>query len=429
MYINKSSLAQFAQGNKTSDVTMDRYLTQYLDLYDKVEPHVRAFVPEENRADRIKNEVARVREKYSEIPKPSLYGIPAGIKDLIHLDGLPTRAGSNLPSQALTKSEGSFIQKLRQKGVWFTGKTVTEEFAYAGPITTRNPHQLDHTPGGSSAGSAAAVAAGICPFAIGTQTLRSVMAPASFCGVVGFKPSYARIPIDGVQLMSPSFDTFGFFTQDMEGMDFLAAELVTGWRPFKEARKPVLGIPEGVYMTLLEDDTKITFQKQLKKLEEAGFSIKTVAMPWEDSFIYGDAMVRFVHGEMAQVHDPLFDVYKDLYDDTVRQAILSGRTITEEELEGYRSGQLKLRNDLLDVQKSQGIDLWVSPAQAGTAPLWGTRTGWTGMTAIWSYAGAPAVSIPAATINNMPLGFQCIGAYGRDEELIYWSKDVSLALQ
>lgn len=198
---------------------------------------------------------------------------------------------------------------------------------------------------------------------------------------------------------------------------------------FKEARKPVLGIPEGVYMTLLEDDTKITFQKQLKKLEEAGFSIKTVAMPWEDSFIYGDALVRFVHGEMAQVHHSLFDIYKDLYEDTVRQAILSGRTITEEELEGYRSGQIKLRNDLLDVQKSQGIDLWVSPAQAGTAPLWGTRTGWTGMTAIWSYAGAPAVSIPAASINNMPLGFQCIGAYGRDEELIYWSKVVSLALQ
>lgn len=121
---------------------------------------------------------------------------------------------------------------------------MTEEFAYAGPITTRNPHQLEHTPGGSSAGSAAAVAAGICPFAIGTQTLRSVMAPASFCGVVGFKPSYARIPIDGVQLMSPSFDTFGFFTQDMEGMDFLAAELVTGWRPLKKLVNLYWGYPK-----------------------------------------------------------------------------------------------------------------------------------------------------------------------------------------
>lgn len=428
MYINNSSLAQYRQSIKPSESALDAFLAQHTELYDQLESHIHAFVPEENRIDRIKNAVAKLRSKYIGHPLPPLYGIPVGIKDLIHIDGWPSRAGSNLPPQALTNPEGSLIKKLRQKGAWFAGKTVTEEFAYAGPIPTRNPHHLEHTPGGSSAGSAAAVAAGICPFAIGTQTLRSVMAPASFCGVVGFKPSYARIPIDGVQLMSPSFDTFGFFTQDIEGMLFIAEELVPDWKPFEEVRKPVLGIPEGVYMNLLEDDAKRTFQSQIKKLEGAGFEIKLTAMPWEDHFIYGDAMVRFVHGEMAQVHYPIFDQYKDLYNDSVRQAILAGRTIEEEELNQYRNGQIKLRNDLLDVQKTQGIDLWVSPAQAGTAPLWGTRTGWTGMTAIWSYAGVPAVSIPSATIHNLPLGFQCIGAYGRDEELLYWSQMISQAL-
>lgn len=428
MYIHNSSLAQFHQRVEPSESTLDTFLTQHLERYDLLEPHLHAFVNEVSRTDRIKDEVSRLKEKYLGLPKPALYGIPVGIKDLIHIDGWPTHAGSNLPPQVLASPEGSLIQKLKQKGAWFAGKTVTEEFAYGGPIPTRNPHHLEHTPGGSSAGSAAAVAAGICPFAVGTQTLRSVLAPASFCGVVGFKPSYGRIPIHGVQLMSPSFDTFGFFTQDIAGMEFIAGELVPDWRSIEEARKPVLGIPEGIYMTLLDDDVKKKFEDQIKKLKEAGFIVKTAAMPWEDQFIYGDAMVRFVHGEMAHVHESIFDQHQDLYHDSVKQAIIAGRSIEEEELERYRSGQIKLRNDLLDVQKTQGIDLWVSPAQGGTAPLWGTRTGWTGMTAIWSYAGMPAISIPSATVHNLPLGFQCIGAYGRDEELLCWSQMISQAL-
>lgn len=429
MYIHKASLEQFHQGLEPSDATLEDYLAQHLDLYEKVEPHIHAFVSEEDRIHRIKREVETLRHQYASTSIPPLYGIPVGVKDLIHIDGLPTRAGSNLPTSELTGAEGGFIKKLRQKGAWFAGKTVTEEFAYAGHLATRNPHHLDHTSGGSSAGSAASVAAGICPFAIGTQTLRSVIAPASFCGVVGFKPSYGRIPIDGVQLMCPSIDTFGLFTQDLNSMEFISAELISEWKLFESDRKPVLGIPEGVYMTLLDDEAKSAFQSQIKKLEAAGFIVRTVAMPWEDSFIYGDALIRFVHGEMAQVHAPIFEKNKDFYDAKVREGILTGQTIEEEELELYRRGQTKLRSDLMEVQRRYGIDIWVSPSQAATAPLWGTRTGWTGMTAIWSYAGAPAISIPSATISNMPLGFQCIGAYGQDEELIYWSKIVSQALQ
>ena len=428
MYVNRASLEQFHQGLEPSNDTLELYLAQHFELYGKVEPYIHAFVSEEDRIHRIKREVETLRQKYASSSLPSLYGIPVGVKDLIHIDGLPTRAGSNLPPSELTGAEGGLIKKLRQKGAWFAGKTATEEFAYAGHLATRNPHHLDHTSGGSSAGSAASVAAGICPFAIGTQTLRSVIAPASFCGVVGFKPSYGRIPIDGVQLMCPSIDTFGLFTQDLNSMEFISEELITEWKPFEADRKPVLGIPEGVYMTLLDDEAKETFHNQIKKLELAGFIVKTVAMPWEDSFIYGDAMLRFVHGEMAQVHAPIFERNKDFYDANVREGILAGQTIEDEELELYRRGQIKLRDDLIDVQRTHGIDIWVSPAQAATAPLWGTRTGWTGMTAIWSYAGAPTITIPSANINNLPLGFQCVGAYGQDEELIYWSKIVSQAL-
>ncbi|GIP26819.1 amidase [Paenibacillus sp. J23TS9] len=428
MYAKKNTLEMFRHISGTSDSALQHYQKQCLEHYARAEPHIHAFIHENNKEERIMNEIDDLSMKYSGHDKPPLFGIPVAIKDLIHINGLPTYAGSNLPAAALAGQEGSFVKRLREMGVWVAGKTVTEEFAYAGPIPTRNPHNCNHTAGGSSAGSAAAVAAGICPVAIGTQTLRSVTAPASFCGVAGFKPSYARIPMDGIILLAPSFDTMGLFTQDIASMEYISTHLIPGWRPFRSDRKPVLAIPNGVYMTLMFDETRNAFQDQIRKLEGEGFTIKTVDMPWSDELIYGDDLLRFVQGEMAREHETLFDQYKDCYGPAVRDAILAGQMIEEIELDGYRKGQISLRNDLMEIQQREGMDLWVSPAQGGTAPLSGGRTGWAGMTAIWTYAGLPTISIPSATVNDMPMGFQCIGSYGRDEELIYWSKQLSEVL-
>ncbi|MCJ8013746.1 amidase [Paenibacillus sp. KQZ6P-2] len=428
MYIKKNSLGMLLQFQETPDSVIEHYLTPCLDRFEKFEPHIHAFIHEENRETRILRDIEALKRKFTDVNKPPLYGIPVAIKDLFHVDGFPTHAGSELPHTVLTGEEGSLIRSLREKGMWITGKTVTEEFAYGGLIPTRNPHNLNHTSGGSSAGSAAAVAAGICPVAVGTQTLRSISAPASFCGVVGFKPSKGRIPMDGVILLSPSFDTAGFFTQDLPSMEYVSAQLIPEWQEFQSDRKPVLGIPNGIYMNLMFDDVRTAFQEQVKKQEESGYKIKRVDMPWSDEFIYGDDMLRFVQGEMAIVHQALFEEYKDIYGLGVHNAITAGFGIDDMELERYRKGQISLRNDLSDIQEREAIDLWISPAQGGTAPLWGEQTGWAGMTAIWSYAGLPTISIPSMTVNDMPLGFQCIGSYGGDEELIYWSKQVSKAL-
>ena len=410
MYIHKASLEDFQQGKIPSDFTLDQQLADHFTRYSQVEPHIQAFIDEENHTVRMKREAAHLKQTYRGKTKPPLYGIPVAIKDLIHVDGWLTRAGSALPPKELTGEEGTLVKELRKKGALIAGKTVTEEFAYSSPIPTRNPHHLEHSPGGSSAGSAAAVAAGICPLGIGTQTLLSVIAPASFCGVVGFKPSYGRIPIDGVFPLSPSYDTIGFFTQDLDSMEYAASHLVLGWKPFRSDRKPILGIPNGIYMDLMFDEAKHTFKDQKQRLEEAGIIIKLVDMPWEDDFIYGNSMLRLVQGEMAEVHSSLFEKYSDLYGETVRQAILTGQTIESEQLDKYRKKQIELRHALSDLQRKERIDLWVSPSQAGPAPKWGGGTGWGGMNQIWSFMGCPAVSIPSAKINNMPIGFQCIVA-------------------
>ncbi|MNC18530.1 Glutamyl-tRNA(Gln) amidotransferase subunit A [compost metagenome] len=359
--------------------------------------------------------------------KPALYGVPVGIKDLLHVEGLLTRAGSGLPAGVLTGQEGSLIRRLRSLGALIAGKTVTEEFAYNGPIATRNPYNTYHTPGGSSAGSAAAVAAGLCPLAIGTQTLRSVIAPASFCGVVGFKPSYGRVPLDGVILLAPSFDTIGFFTQNVSDMQVAAAALIPDWNHQHQqaGRKPVLGIPKGIYMELMSREVKETFTAQIEALQQKGYEVKQVNMPWEDEFIYGNAMLRFLEGEMAREHALWFGRFAEIYGTPVREAILRGREITDTELGMYRRRQSRLRRELETAKAAQGVDLWVSPAQGGTAPKIGEGTGWPGMTAIWTFAGCPTLSLPSASIDNLPLGFQCIGSYGEDEALAAWAQQIA----
>lgn len=412
-----------------TNLSLPDRLTYFYERYSRVEPFVNAFVPEENFQARLMRDTDLLSEKFPHHEKrPPFFGVPIAIKDLIHVDSFPTRAGSELPSSVLTAREGSFISKLRSLGGLFAGKTVTEEFAYHSVTPTRNPHNLAHTPGGSSAGSAASVAAGICPLAVGTQTLRSVIGPASFCGVVGFKPSYQRVDLDGVIRMSPSFDTIGFFTQDLDSMQLASSHFLPDWRPFSSDKKPVLGVPNGVYMSLMSEEVRLAFEIQLQSLNKAGYTIRHVDMPWDEAFLAGDPMIRMVQGEMAQIHEAWFKQYEHLYGSSVKAAIQTGQAVPLEELEQYRAGQLKLRADLEQTKRINSIDVWISPSQGGVAPKGFERTGWSGMTAIWSYAGLPTISVPFTKIDGLPLGLQCIGCFGNDEALLFWTKGIEQSL-
>ncbi|MDF9842308.1 MULTISPECIES: amidase [unclassified Paenibacillus] len=430
MQLVRNSLNDLIHNTDEAGISLRKSIDSYLTRFRELEPQIHAFVPEARLEQRLKLEQERLLASLAGTAgRPALWGIPVGIKDLIHAESLPTQAGSRLPAEALAGGEASIVTRLRELGAVIAGKTVTEEFAYHGPIATLNPHHSEHTPGGSSAGSAAAVAAGLCPLALGTQTLRSVLAPASFCGVVGFKPSYDRVPLDGVIKLSPSFDTIGLFTQDLSGMETAAELLIPEWNARQVSRKPVLGIPGGVYMELMSDEVKAVFTAQIKSLEQFGYQVKHVQMPWEDELIYGNAMLRFIQGEMAREHAERFGAYEPYYGASVREAILSGEAIPEEELADCRQLQLELRARLENLMNQEGIDLWVSPAQGGTAPrLEANNTGWSGMTAVWGFAGCPALSIPAASIGGLPLGFQCVGSYGEDEWLLARARQVVLEL-
>jgi Asp-tRNA(Asn)/Glu-tRNA(Gln) amidotransferase A subunit family amidase len=173
--------------------------------------------------------------------RPSLYGALLAVKDIFHVDGFTTRAGATVPPELFAGPEAACVTRLRQAGALVVGKAVTTEFAYFEPGPTRNPHNLAHTPGGSSSGSAAAVAAGLAPLALGTQTIGSVIRPAAFCGIVGFKPSLGRVDPQGLVFFSRTLDQRGLFTQDVAGMALAAAVVCREWRDLPApGRLPVL---------------------------------------------------------------------------------------------------------------------------------------------------------------------------------------------
>lgn len=242
---------------------------------ERLDSHIRAFLPEPERDARLRREAAELEARASGATRlPRLYGVPVGVKDCFKVAGFPTRAGSGLPPDLFAGREASAVTVLRDAGAVILGKTAMDEFAYVEPAPTRNPHNLAHTPGASSSGSAAAVAVGLCPLALGTQTSRSVIGPAAFCGVVGFKPTYGRIPIDGVIPLAPSFDTVGLFTQDAAGIAWAASVLVPDWRTDEPPRPPVLGVPDGKLFDWTLESGRRAFELQVGQLTRAGYEVR-----------------------------------------------------------------------------------------------------------------------------------------------------------
>jgi Asp-tRNA(Asn)/Glu-tRNA(Gln) amidotransferase A subunit family amidase len=254
-------------------------LNQLEERFNRVEPHIRAFIPEVGRFQRLHQDLDDLIKKYPHRhSRPVLFGIPIAIKDLYHVSGFVTRAGSKLRPEILTAEEGEVIRKLKEVGALILGKTVSTEFAYFASGPTRNPHNIKHTPGGSSSGSAAAVAAGLTPLAFGTQTIGSIIRPAAYCGIVGFKPSQGRIPTDGIIPLSPTVDQIGFFTSDVESIKVVTSLMCRDWNDEVKAQNIKLAIPQGPYLLKANRDMLKHFENVCRKLSDSGYEVVKIAM-------------------------------------------------------------------------------------------------------------------------------------------------------
>jgi len=395
------------------------FLDELQARFETVEPELHAFLPEEGRFERLHTEFGELEKRFPAAEsRPPLFGLPIGVKDIFRVDGFETRAGSRLPAASLAGRQAICVSQLKQAGGLVLGKTVSTEFAYFAPGPTRNPHDPGHTPGGSSSGSAAAVSAGLAPLAIGTQTIGSINRPAAFCGVVGFKPSFGRISTQGVIPLSPSLDTVGFFTQEVEAARRVAGVLLEDWRPNAVGDRPLLGVPTGPYLEQVSTEGRDHLNRVVDQLRRADFRVVEVpAMP--DYFKIAERHNRVLAAEAAEVHRQWFAEFEPLYHPKTAELIRRGQAVGSTELAAALDGRKKLRAELSGLMEQAGLDLWISPSAVGPAPEGLESTGDPAMNLPWTHAGLPTLSLPTGrSSDGLPLGTQLTGGWQRDEQLL-----------
>ena len=374
-----------------------------------------------------------------------LGGIPFGVKDIIETRGLATEYGSPIYRGRIGVDDAAVVRELRQRGGVMVGKTQTTAFAYRTPAATRNPHNLEHTPGGSSSGSAAAVAAGMVPLALGTQTQGSVLRPASFCAIAGFKPTYGLIPMEGVLPFAKSLDTLGFFTATAVDMLALwhalghdkAVSVGRGFTPRQAGREgppyvdpqasdpPTfpLGVPDPI--PDVEAAMASAFRSAVDRLRTAGISIQHVSLG-EMLTKLNDASRVIMAYEAARFHEQRYNEHGSRLAD-LADLIREGLEIETRNYEAARRFVGECRDRITEVYATTPVIL--VPSATGPAPFSLASTGDPRMNAPWTALGTPAISIPMGTSNGLPLGLQLTADRGDDARLLWTAVQVEAALK
>ena len=359
-----------------------------------------------------------------------LHGVPIGIKDIIDTGDMPTEDGTVLHAGRTPARDAAVVAMLRAAGAVIMGKTVTTECAYYHPGKTRNPHNPEHTPGGSSSGSAAAVAAGMVPLALGSQTNGSTIRPASFCGVYGFKPTHGLIPRSGMLRLSRALDHVGLFARSIEDLALLAESLVghdegdpdTRPRapiPFTRiaAEEPPLEPTLGFVKTPLWDRVDEEAKEALAELVEA-LAGRVVALELPESARAAwEWHPPIMAAEMAPTLDAEYERGRDRLSEKLRSLLAQGREVRALDYQRALARVPLLNEGFADI--FERCDAIVTPAAPGAAPRGLDATGDPAFCTLWTYCGMPAVSLPLLqAANGLPIGVQLVGPRDGDARLL-----------
>jgi len=349
----------------------------------------------------------------------SLHGVPLGVKDIYFTEGLETEAGSPLRKGFIPAHDAVTISRLRRAGAIVLGKTETTQFAMGDAAPTRNPWNLEHTPGGSSSGSAAAVAARMVPAALGSQTAGSVLRPASFCGVVGFKPSYGRCSAEGIFPLAWSLDHPGVITRSVADARLLFRILdERGERPRRRrsAEAPTLGVLRGRLIEQADPHVLANLEAVTKRLRAAGATLQEIRLS-DDFDLAIDVHHVVMAAEAAAYHAADHLAQPDAYRPNLRALIETGALIPASLYLQAQRLREELRTQVLALL--DGLDCLVMPTVVGTAPAGLAWTGSRTFQSPWSLFGMPALSVPSGlSRDGLPYGFQLIGAVDRDHAVL-----------
>ena len=367
------------------------------------------------------------RRRRSGRPTGPLHGLPVGVKDIIDVRGMPCERGTPLEAGRRPGDDAAVVRRLRRAGALILGKTVTTEFAYYAPGKTRNPLDNARTPGGSSQGSAAAVADGMVPLALGTQTNGSMIRPASFCGVVGYKPSFGAVPRTGVMADAPSLDTIGVFAGSIEdatliehamGADGIDRDAGASPGPLSAiaASEPPLRPNFAFVKTAAWEKADPGTVEGFTELQDTlGPAMEEVSLP-EPFKGAIEWLLVIMAAEMARGLGHYADAGANKVSHEFRAFIEEGRAVLAHDYLVARDWQRTLRAGLDRV--FDRFDAIVTPAAPGEAPGLET-TGDPSFCALWTLVGLPAVSLPLlAGPNGLPVGVQLVGPYGDDARLL-----------
>lgn len=349
-----------------------------------------------------------------------LSAIPFAVKDVIETANLPTEYGSPLYAGRQGTADADIVRRLRARGGILMGKTQTCAFACRTPAPTRNPHHLGHTPGGSSAGSAAAVAASMVPLAIGTQTHGSVLRPASYCGVTGFKPTYGLLSTEGVLPVARTLDTLGFFTHTALGMSRLWQGLGYGVDHDPET---TFGIPDPPLD--VEPEMADAFEAALRTLRRAGCSIEAVPItPMLATMPLESRIVEVF--EAARAHEARYREFGDRLNE-LAEVVRQGLRIPPARYDAALAYLAECRT-ALETQFAR-TPIVLTPAATGAAPAGFASTGDPRVNSPWTALGTPAIAVPMPVRSDaLPLGLQLSGEAGRDGLLLATAVRVAAVL-
>ncbi|MEM5474315.1 amidase [Hoeflea sp. AS60] len=371
--------------------------------------------------DRIKA-FAHVADSPSIQSDGPLAGIAIGIKDIFDTFDQPTSYGSLAYEGYQPRVDAAIVDLARRQGATIIGKTATTEFAYFKPAETVNPHNHAHTPGGSSSGSAAAVAAGMIPAAIGTQTGGSVVRPAAFCAVTGYKPSYRMLQATGMKHFAPSLDTVGLFAAGVEDVALLAA-LLTGRDlavPAGEHEIDPAGIRVGLYRCGQLEGADEAMRDALTRAADlaanAGFDVGEIGEP-EAMAHARDAHATIQDHEAGLSCGPDLARFRDQLSPVLIQTIERGQAIVPADYDAAR--RLVKRGRGATRALFGEVDILLTPSAPGAAPLGLQTTGDPRFNKLWTLMGTPTINIPGLSDGaGMPLGIQAIARFGQDKRLL-----------